>query len=85
MIKLNNAISDIINIKDEQELRNFLIVVKLAVEELASKAKSQQIEIRSDAPDVNSVEEGEDVRYVNGVTIRTYTKINGTVRYHAET
>ena len=68
-----------------QSIKDWILQAHLCIDELSRKAKSQQIEVRSDAPDTNSVEEGEDVRYVSGATIRTYTKISGTVRYHAET
>ena len=86
MIKNSIAIPEQIpDGKNPEELIDFLIAVKLVVEELATKAQSRQMEIRSDVPSTNDLEEGEFVTYVSGATIRTYTKINGTVRYHAET
>ena len=86
MIKNSIAIPEQIpDGKNPEEFIDFLIAVKLVVEELATKAQSRQMEIRSDAPSTNDLEEGEFVAYVGGATIRTYTKINGTVRYHAET
>lgn len=83
-IKTSISIPDVFDTTDPLQLQNFCTAVKIFCDELARKAKSQQLEVRSDTPDSNSVEEGEDVRMVSGATIRTYTKISGVVRYHAE-
>ena len=84
-VKMSQEVPEIFDITNPDSLRSWMIAVKQCIDELARKAKSQQIEVRSDSPDTNSVEEGEDVRYVSGATIRTYSKISGAVRYHAET
>lgn len=84
MIKMSTSIPDVIN-TDEQSLRDILTAMKLYCEELARKAQSSQEEIRNGVPAVTDVEEGEFVRYINGATIRIYTKQDGVIRYFALT
>lgn len=82
MIKLVNSIPDVVpEITDHEMMNLFLTQVKLAVEELSQKAQSRQMEIRSTAPGVNDIEEGEFVSYVNGANYYIYTKQNGVIKY----
>lgn len=80
MIKMSNAIPEVIN-TDEQSLKDTLTAIKLYCEELARKSQSKQEEIRSTVPAITDMEEGELVPYINGATIRIYTKQNGIIRY----
>ena len=85
MIKTSINIPIDLNVENTQELHDFLIAIKQYVEDLARKAKSMQMEVRTAAPGVNDLTEGEDVRYNTGGVRRTYTLIDGEVRYHIET
>ncbi len=62
-------------------MATFLTQLKLTIEELSTKGQSRQVEIRSIIPSTDDMEEGEFVAYINGATIRVYTKQNGTIRY----
>ena len=64
-----------------QGIKDWVIQAHLCIEELARKAQDRQMEIRSSVPTTNDVEEGGFVAYVNGATIRIYTKQNGTIQY----
>ena len=59
--------------------------MKQYVEELARLGKQMQMEVRTGAPSADDLEEGEDVRYNTGGVRRTYTLIDGEVRFHTET
>ena len=87
MIKTSTFIpSNIPDGSNPQELQDFLNALKMVVEEITRKAKSIQTEVRSAVPTTTDQfeVEGEDVRYVSGATYRTYSLINGVIRYHAE-
>lgn len=84
MLKLDTQLPIVPDIEN-QELKDYLIAVKQYCEEIARKASSQQVEVRSTIPGIDDLQEGESVRYVSGATVRTYTKINGVVRYVVET
>jgi hypothetical protein len=71
--------------KDPEVLKTYLTQVKLYAEELARLAQSIQSNVRSTIPGSSDVAEGEFVPYVNGATIRIYTKVNGVIRYFALT
>lgn len=65
-----------------------LLQIKTAIEKIAREAQAvqntsgQKDNIYTDvAPTVDSIAEGQEVYYVNGATIRKYTKINGAIRY----
>ena len=83
MIKLSQRIPEVIpNIGDAQGLMNFLTSVKLAVEELARKAKSLQTEIHTSAePTADDFEaEGEEIRSDISSTRKVHQLLNGSVR-----
>lgn len=80
-IKMNVEIPEVFDVEDKEMLRQFCVAVKMFCDELARKAQSQQMEVRSSVPGTNDLEEGEFVRYVNGATIRIYTKQNGNIQY----
>ena len=86
MIKLSQLIPEMIpDGSNAQAMTDFLVAIKQCVDELARKAKSIQEATRYSIPVANDLEEKEDVDYVAGATIRRYTKIDGTIRYNAET
>ena len=81
MISVSQQIPAIFDIKDEVSLRNFLIAVKLSVEEIVRKGQERQDEIRSSVPIAADIPEGKFVPYLSGAAYRIYTKQNGVVKY----
>lgn len=79
MIKLANSIPELTDPSDPSQLQNFCTAVKLAIDELAQKASSSQMEIRTTAPTTNDIEEGEMVRATVGGLNYIYTKKDGTI------
>lgn len=80
-VKMSQEIPEIFDISNQESLRQWMIAVKQCIEELARKAQDRQMEIRSTVPTTNDIEEGTFVAYVNGATIRIYTKQSGTINY----
>lgn len=79
-MKLSNAIPEYIpSVDNQQAITEYLTQVKLVVEEIASKAISLQSEIRTSAPGVNDIEEGEFVRATVGGLSYIYTKKGGQI------
>lgn len=78
MIKTSQQLGeDIPDGKDPQALRDYIIQLKLTIEELSRKAQPMQIELRTSVPGVNDLDEGEIVRHTNN---NIYTKLNGVIR-----
>ena len=69
------------DMKDPLRLLQIITTLKQYCEELASKATSQQENIRTTAPAVTELDEGEIVAYETGGVRRLYTKLNGSIRY----
>lgn len=78
-IKMINAIPLITldDIKDPERLEQILTAFKLYCEELATKAKAYQSTVRSDAPSVNELDEGQDVGDDTGN--KEYIKLSGAI------
>ena len=70
-------IPEVFSVEDPEQLRQFCVAVKMFCDELARKAQSLQLELRSDAPIAGDIDEGELVRATNN---NIYTKIGGLVR-----
>lgn len=85
MIKLSTTIPEIVpDVENKQAITEYLTAVKLAVEEIARKAKSIQTEVIAAAPTVVTQfeVEGEDIRC--SADNKTYTLFNGSIKSHQE-
>jgi len=77
MIKMSVEIPEIWDVSNPDSVRQWMVAVKQYCEELARKAQSLQMELRSGAPTIDDVEEGEFVRATNN---NIYTKLNNVIR-----
>jgi len=68
------------DISNPEKLEHLLNTIKMYCEELARKSQSMQEEIRTTAPRVNEIEEGEYVRVTIGANHHIYTKKNGVIK-----
>jgi len=85
-IKLSQEIPEIIpDGSNPQAMTSFLVAIKQSMDEIARKAQSLQMEVRTTVPGVNDLEEGEFVRAEVGGLLYTYTKINGVIHWMAVT
>jgi len=80
MIKTSWQIPSFVDINDPKAVQQFLMDMKMVVEEIIEKAQQTQMEVRSNSPDVNSIEEGEAVPSVESGTYKLYRKISGSVK-----
>ena len=80
MIKLSFSIPDTVDTKDPV-LNEFLIALKLCVEELASKGKQIQDTVNTAAPGITEFEsEGQEIQAHVGANYLSYTLIDGAVK-----
>ena len=69
------------SLSDPDKLFDYLTLVKQTVDAIAEKAQGVQTNIRSTTPATSDIDEGEFVPYVNGATVRIYTRIQGVIKY----
>lgn len=79
MLKLSQTIPEVIDLKDEQSLRDFLTAVKLCVEEIARKAKSRQTEVIAAAPTAVTQFDVEGDEVYCSADNKIYSLLNGAV------
>lgn len=79
MIKMSSEISEVVDVLNPESMRQWMIAVKQCIEELARKAMSSQQEVRTTAPQISELEEGEQVRATVGGLNYIYTKMNGVI------
>lgn len=80
MLKINWQIPSDVDINDPIAVHNFLMDIKMVLEEIILKAQQTQMEVRSGAPSSSDIEEGEAIPSVEGATYKIYRKINGNVK-----
>lgn len=79
MIKLSQEIPEVFDPTNLETMRQWMVSVKQSLDELARKAQSLQIEVRTTAPSTNDIEEGEFVRATVGGLNYIYTKKDGVI------
>ena len=80
MIKSSIEIPFDVDVKNPEQLHDFLVTMKQYVEELSTKAQVMQEEVRTTAPTADEIEEGEFVRVTVGANHHIYTKKGGVVK-----
>ena len=78
-ILLDRNIPINVDVNNPQALHDFLINMKLVIEEIASKTQKTQTEIRTSAPSTDDLTENEFVRATVGGNHYIYTMKGGTI------
>jgi len=81
-MEMSKELPEIVDTENPVMLKQYIVELKEYCQELARRATGQVGgAVKTVAPSVSDVKEGELTPYDDGVNRRMYTKLNGSLRY----